>query len=229
VSDNWQVFAWDLRGHGRSEGKRGYVNDFSDYCEDQKRFIEFVKSNHHPLGKPLVLFSHSMGGLITMKTLIEHAPQNISALALSSPLNGVSLQIPTWKDKGARFLADWMPKFTLFNEINYADLHRDQELLQEYKADPLRHDKISPRLFVGMLEAMDMVRASAAELRLPVIMQLAGRDKIVSTPASEAVFKKISSSQKLLYIYPDSLHEIFNDLDRDLATKDLKKFLTANT
>ena len=26
--DGWLVYAWDLRGHGRSEGKRGYIKNF---------------------------------------------------------------------------------------------------------------------------------------------------------------------------------------------------------
>jgi len=221
----WTVFAWDLRGHGRSEGKRGYVNRFQDFSDDLDNAIRFVKQKYLDRQKPLVLFGHSMGGLITIKTLGHNAPQGLSALALSSPALGLSLAVPKFKEKAATVLAEWLPKMTLYNEIKFDELVRDQNLVREYKADPLRHDKISPRLFLGMTEAFKEAMTFAPEIHLPTIMQLAGHEKIVSTPTSEKFFEALGSKKKEVYIYSESFHEIFNDLDRMDAFRDLEKFL----
>lgn len=221
----WTVFTWDLRGHGRSEGKRGYVNRFQDFCDDLDNAIRFVKTKYLERGKPLVLFGHSMGGLITLKMLAHNAPQGVAALALSSPALGLSLPVPKMKDKAAHILAEWLPKVTLYNEIKFDDLIRDQNMVKEYKADPLRHDKISPRLYLGMVEAFDEAKRSAPELHLPVILQLAGHERVVSTPDSEKFFADIASKKKKLYVYSESFHEVFNDLDRQDAFRDLIAFL----
>ena len=65
VQDQWTVYAWDLRGHGRSEGKRGYVNQFTDLIKDFDAFLRNFKSQNQAR-KNNFLFGHSMGGLITL-------------------------------------------------------------------------------------------------------------------------------------------------------------------
>lgn len=225
AADNWTIVGWDLRGHGRSEGKRGYVADFAEFSNDLDQFIKFVKAQIHKRETPMVLFGHSLGGLVTLKTIINHAPGGIAALALSSPALGLSLPVPKLKERAAEFLATWLPKVTLYNEINYADLVRDQEMQKEYRNDPLRHDKISPQVYLGMRAAFEEVKSHAAEIHVPVIMQLAGKEKIVNTSDSEKVFDLLSSKKKEIFVYADSYHEIFNDLDRDEVFADLKNFL----
>ena len=227
--NKWRTFAWDLRGHGRSEGKRGYVNRFQDFCDDLEAFIRFVKSQKGVADHPLVLFGHSLGGLITLKTLLNHSPSQISALALSSPALGLTVEVPKIKEKAAHFLSDWLPKMTMHNEIDFRQLTRDEKLVRSYKNDPFRHDKISPRLFLGMEAAMAEVLTGASEIHLPTIMQLAGRDRIVSTPSSEKFFDKLGSKRKEIFIYTESYHEIFNDLDRKEVIDDLLKFLNKKT
>ena len=225
TAKGWLVFVWDLRGHGRSEGKRGYVNRFQDFSNDLDAAIRYVKAQVMPKDKPLILFGHSMGGLITLQTVLIHSPSQIAALVLSSPALGLSLTVPPLKEKAARFLSDWLPKLTLYNEINFDDLIRDENLVREYKADPLRHDKISPRLFLGMVDAFTEVNKMATDVHLPVLMQLAGREKVVSTPVAEKFFDQLSSKKKEVYIYADSYHEIYNDLDRNDVLNDLVRFL----
>lgn len=225
VQANWNVVVWDLRGHGRSEGKRGYVNNFQDFSYDLESLIRFVKAQEFSRQKPILLFGHSMGGLITLKTMINHSPTGITALALSSPALGLSLAVPALKKTAANILSNWLPKVTLYNEIDFGLLVRDDKLVREYKADPLRHDKISPRLFLGMVEGFQEIKNAAKDIHLPIIIQLAGKEKVVSTPESENFFNNITSKKKELYIYADSYHEIFNDLDRKLAFKDLLNFL----
>lgn len=225
AQDNWTIVGWDLRGHGRSEGKRGYVADFSDYSNDLDQVIRYVKAQIHKREQPLVLFGHSLGGLITVKAMLNHAPQNIAAIALSSPALGLTLPVPKLKERAAEFLAEWLPKVTLHNQINYETLHRDPELVKEYRNDPLRHDKVSPQVFLGMQAAFKEAFDHAGEIHTPLILQLAGKEKVVSTPASEKFFEIVGAKKKEIYVYADSYHEIFNDLDRDEVFADLKKFL----
>lgn len=229
ANEAWQTVAWDLRGHGKSEGKRGYVRHFSDYSDDLVHFIDFVKASLIDKSKPLCLLGHSLGGLITTKTLTQYSPQGIAAVALSSPALGLSVSIPVFKEKSAHFLAQWAPKLTLHNEIPYEHLHKDSELLKLYKSDPLRHEKISPKLYLGMLEAMEEVKIRAPEIHIPFLMQLSGQDQVVSTPEAKNFFQQVGSKKKELLVYEDSFHEIFNDVEQEQVIQDLKNFLKSNT
>lgn len=224
--ENYNVFVWDLRGHGRSFGKRGYVADFDDYVKDHLSFIHHLKNQNLIVG-PLVLFGHSMGGLITTKSVINNGDFGAKAMCLSSPALGVALAIPKLKETAARIAADWLPKITLFNEIDPEDLIRNESLIEFYKKDPLRHDKVSPRLFIGMLSSFDYVFEKVAKIKLPTLMQLAGEEKIVSTPRSKEFFEKLECPKEI-FVYPESYHEIFNDLDKNQVYKDLKTFLKEN-
>ena len=102
---------------------------------------------------------------------------------------------------------------------------RDQSKIKTYESDPLRHDKISPLLFLGMKESFNFVLTKSQEIQIPLLMQVSGSDFIVSQEASRSFFESISSTNKKYINYPESYHEIFNDLDQEIVFKDYKSFI----
>lgn len=218
----WNVSAWDMAGHGKSEGKRGYIDSFDTFENDFLAVINHFKSKN----EPLVLFAHSLGGLVLLKTLLAHKVSDVAAVNLSSPLIGLAIEAPAWKLKFAELASKWAPKITLWNEVRYRNLTRDEDFLETYGADPLRHDKISPNLFMGILESLYYVNDLASELSVPFQLQVAGEDKIVDSNKSIDFFEKVSSSIKELKVYNDSYHEIYNDLDKEYPLKDLINFVS---
>ncbi len=225
LNDGYNVYAWDLQGHGRSEGKRGYIADFQEFVTDMECFIDVVR-NDIPPQQPIILFGHSMGGLIT---LLYHLKQpkspGIQALCLSSPALGYAVHVSSIKDTLAKLSNRFFPTLTLYNEIRYSDLTHDQDKLSSYPMDSLRHDKVCAAIYLGMMESFDYVFANAKNICVPTLFQLAGQDCIVSTAKSKNLFERIDVENKLLEIYADSFHEIFNDQEREICFKDLKNFL----
>ena len=222
--DGWLVYAWDLRGHGRSEGKRGYVKSINSYIDDLGSFMEVMRAQNDFNKDNLVFFGHSMGGLITLRYLQTRDVQ-YGALTLSSPALGLSMPVPKFKEALANVAVKWMPSLTMFNEIKYVDLTRDEEMIRSYQKDNLRHDKISPGLFLSMIENFKAAIESAEGIRNPVLMQLAGEDRLVSSPVARAFFDQLPNKKNQLIVYPESYHEIYNDLDREQVIRDLKKFI----
>ncbi len=220
----WNVIGWDLRGHGRSQGKRGYVDAFKTFSEDLAAFIQFLESQGK-LSLPYALIGHSMGGLISLRHIIDHGHGRALAFSLSSPLLGIAIAVPVIKELAARLLFRLAPTATLYNEIVYQDLSRDPEVLLGYPKDPLRHDKISPSLFFGMQETIEYVRSRGNSIQLPTLFQLSGHDLVVNQKESEAFFATVGAKEKKLLVYEDSYHEIFNDLDRERVYQDLDLFL----
>ncbi|MCB0413109.1 MAG: lysophospholipase [Bdellovibrionales bacterium] len=224
VDFGWNVLSFDHRGHGRSDGQRGYVKSFDEFEKDLYQFISLVQKEH-PEYKHLVLFGHSMGGLIASKTIIAYGQQGLMALVLSAPAWGLSLDAPEWKKKAAHYLKKYLPRLTLDNEINNEDLTRDPEFLAGFDKDPLRHNKISPRLYMGMLDSFDQIPHFLPEIKLPVLVQISETDPIINAKIVIENFEKIGSNIKRLKTYKNNKHEIYNDIERDLVFKDLNEFL----
>lgn len=224
--DRWNFWAWDMRGHGRSEGRRGYVANFEDYVLDYQLFLKHALDDPRLKGKPVVLLAHSMGGLVQLKTLIEKPQLPVSAQVCSAPEVGLSLQPPAWKETAARFANTLLPQITLWNEITNDMLTRDPDVVREFEQDVLRHARISPGAYLGMLDAFTFVRGRAAEIRVPTLFQLPEQDPVVSTPEARQVFDKLGSERKELKVYGGGArHEMYNDLHRNEVYADLKAFL----
>ncbi|CAN5452547.1 alpha/beta hydrolase [soil metagenome] len=227
VPKGWDIYAFDLRGHGRSDGRRGYIDDFHRFSRDLDKFVRHLRLGPLKDSKvPLVMFGHSMGGLITLRYLVDQgeAAPAIAAV-LSSPAMGISMPIPPLKEFAAEMLHKYLPQVTLANDIPYDKLTHVEARWRSYAGDVLRHDKISPEMYFGMLEAAKKVTEGAARIKIPTLIVAAGDDRIVSRPAIEVFFPKIGSEKKKLIIYENSYHEVLNDIERDRVIQDIDAFL----
>ena len=199
--NKWQVIGWDLRGHGYSSGQRGYVDQFSDHCSDFKKIVKQVTKEHHPEGLPLVLFSHSMGAAITLLTHAKIALKNVSAFCLSSPALGVDKQPPQAKEALSQFADKFIPRLTINNEIDPEDLSQIPEQIQSYERDNLRHNKINSRTYYGILEASKKVFQKIDKFNTPLLLQIAGKESIVSNKQSNRFFRKLKIENKKLVFF----------------------------
>lgn len=224
-NDKWNFYAWDLRGHGRSEGHRGYVAEFDDYCRDYKIFLDQVMSQEKVRKGPVILFCHSMGGLIELKTLIRNPDIQCAGIIASAPMLELSVAVPMIKSKGAVLLNRFLPKLTLGNELDNKMLTRDLDVIREYEQDALRHSRISSGAFLGFLEGFEWVRLRANEIKMPALFIIPENDPVVSSPEARAFFEKMGSTRKEIYVYPEAKHELINDIVRPTVFADIKKFL----
>ena len=223
--EGWNVWAWDLPGHGKSSGKRGYVQDFQQYIDDLSRVLSHVKKQADERSTPIYLFGHSMGGLITFLFSAKTQTPQFKGVILSSPAFGLSLEVPKIKSQAAKMLLKWAPRVTLYNEVDHSKLTRDESLVRAYALDHLRHDKISAPVFLGMLDGFKQVDELANQFHHPVLMIVGGQDQITDSTTTEQIFKKIPGNSKQLFISPNSYHEVFNDLDKEDAFQCLIKYL----
>lgn len=224
-NEAWTVYAWDMRGHGRSEGIRGYAESFDDYCKDYYEFLKVVLAEPAVKKGPVVFLCHSMGGLVQLKTLLQHPEIKPDAVVFSSPLVGIGVQVPTFKRVGAEWLRKLLPTVTLSNEVTNEDVTRDPEIIRELEQDPYRHDRISAGVYLGFLESFPIVFNSARDWKLKTLLQISDKDPVVSSSEALRLFEKFSSPHKEIKIYKDAKHEIYNDIVREQVFADLRNFL----
>ena len=222
----FSVYAWDLRGHGRSEGKRGVSRDFFDFCKDLESFIRFVRKKE--AGLPVFQLGHSMGGLVVASALLKGIGSDLNGTILSSPLFEIGVEVPRLKEMAGNVVSKWIPDLTLNNQISYSQLSRDESVIDEYEKDHLRHDKVSTKLFADMLVSIKYALDHAVQIRVPILVQQAGHDTVVGVNGTRTFFSKLSSEDKAFFLYEGYLHEIYNDLGRERVYSDLMNWVNSH-
>lgn len=212
---NWSFISWDMRGHGKSEGIRGYAKDFDEYVLDYHLFLDECLKIESVNNKPVILLAHSMGGLVQSCALREKRYEQFKAQVLSSPLFGISQPVPAWKDSGSEILNALLPKLTLGNEITNEQLTRDPDVIKEFEQDTYRHGKISAGVYLGFKREFERIITTAGSITLPTLLHISDNDPVVSTAQAKVFFDNLASTEKELKIYDGGKHELYNDIVRD--------------
>jgi len=218
----FHVYAEDHRGHGRSDGKRGHVDNFEIYLKDIAHLHRLAVERHKP--KRVVMCGHSLGGLITLRYAQEQS-QKIDALITSGAFLELSVKVPLWKSTVAKVLTRVAPAFTLPSGVDKEAICSDPEVVRDYKADPLVHEVASSRWFTEILENHLLARQRAGRLTQPTLMLHGEADRIVKPGASARFFPLIPAPEKKLITYPGMFHVIFKEPDRGKVFDDIKEWL----
>jgi alpha-beta hydrolase superfamily lysophospholipase len=187
---NMSVLGLDLRGHGRSHGKRGYIDSLEQYGEDLEAAIEHAKKKTGV--KKVAILAHSMGGLVA-SCYAAHNPQNLSGLVLSSPLIAIAVKVPYWKSQLGKLLSNCMPGFALKNTLDPKLLTHDPIKVRAYEEDPLVFQDVRARWFEQVTGFKDQAMKLAAQIQTPLLVQLSAEDYIVDYEASRQWFENLTA------------------------------------
>lgn len=208
VPKSYAIYCFDQRGHGRSEGRRGYVEKFFHFVDDLDKFVEIVRTEH--TGEKLFLVGHSIGGTISTVYAIRHQ-NKIDGLILSGAAIKPGNDISSGQLIAARWLSLVFPNKGI-GCLDAAALSRDQSVVNAYIKDPLVYrGEISARLGGEMLKGMRRISNKMSELRLPVLIMTESDDRFSNPEGSRLLYDGISSSDKEIKYYEGSYHEIFNE------------------
>lgn len=206
------VFAYDHRGHGRSEGQRGHIDRFTDYLDDLDRAVAWARGRGP---RPLFLIGHSLGGLIVLHAAAR-TPALADGLVLSSPACGLAVHVPAWKHAVAMLANVIWPTLAMRRtRVDSAYLSHDPAIGRAYLADPLVHFFITARGYAEVLTRLRRAaEAAAASVRLPALVFQAGDDHLVDAQATRAMFNALGSADKQLVWLEGWYHEVFNEAER---------------
>ena len=238
VPRGYTVFTFDLRGHGRSPGRRGHIDRFSDYLADTRAFLAQVRRACPDT--PVVLLGHSMGGLIAAALaeeddaalaqegdagLAQEGDAGLAGVVLSSPFLGLRLAVPALQIKAARLLSRVAPTLRMPNPLRAEQLSHDPAVVAAAAADPLNHRQATARWGVEILNAQPAVIAAAGRLRTALLLLYAADDPIADPRAAERFFERAGSADKAKRCYAGYYHEIFNEVGRAAVFEDLAAWL----
>jgi alpha-beta hydrolase superfamily lysophospholipase len=220
------VWACDLRGHGKSAGKRGHINRFDDYLDEIGLLIQMAM-NRNP-AKKVFLLGHSLGGLIAPEYAVRNASQ-LTGLILSAPALRDKVEVPPAKAFLAKILSTLAPTYSTTTGLNPNLLSRDPEVVRKYVEDPLVHAVATARFFTEFRRAQDETMRLADKITLPCLVLQAGVDGIVDASATSRFYERLGSLDKTLKIYDGFYHEVLNEPDKQRVMNDAEVWMSART
>lgn len=206
------VYSFDQRGHGKSPGKRGFINSFDDTISDVDAFMQSVSGRTG--GHPLFALGHSMGGLVLGVYVLRHSPV-FRGLIFSSALLKIPDNVSPFLLRLAGFLGAYFPALPV-QGVNFAAVSRDPAAIDEMMNDPLR--------FLGRMQARTGAEISKAIAELDQGMErltdamliLHGTDDRLTDPSgSKELNARANATDKTLRVFEQGFHELYNDLDKD--------------
>jgi alpha-beta hydrolase superfamily lysophospholipase len=217
------VHAYDLRGHGHSEGIPGHVDAFAELVDDLERVIDVV-TEQCP-GLPVVPVGHSLGGLITAALLSERDPVVAGAVISGSAFCPSAAS--GWRIGMLRLYRMLAPRRALPSGIRASALSRDPDVVRAYREDPLVRRTITPSLAIEMTSAGQRTLAAAGSVRVPMLVLHGAADAICAPEGSAAFHARLTAPGSRLRIYPGLYHEVFNEPEHLHVFAEVLRFLQA--
>jgi len=217
------VTQYDARGHGRSDGRRGHVDDFGDYVDDLAAVVAWSRAQNPDL--PWAVLGHSMGSAVALALVLDSS-RNLRPrrMALAAPWLKLKMKVSAPKRAAANVMARVMPTLTMSNGLVAKSVSRNPLVHENFHRDPLVHHVASAGWFMAVLRAQAKIRQAAARLDVPTLMLLAGEDRIVVNEANLA-FASAAGSMVAVHTYAGLFHELFLEPEADTVVADIAAWL----
>jgi len=212
------VYRFDNRGHGRSGGKRGYLDDFHTFIDDTDLFVDRAKEENPE--RPLFMVGHSMGGFITAGYGSKYQGK-LKGQIFSGP---VIIELPTF-DPLKEMDVEKEPETPIPNSLSQL-ICRDKGVVADYENDPLVLKETTLKLLTTVfIDGVSWLGEHLKNYSCPCLILHGGDDQIVDKASSEYLYENIPPKDKTLKIYEDFYHEILNESEKDDVLSDIHKWI----
>ena len=215
-------YAIDLRGRGRSEGERYYVEKMEDYTDDVATLVRTAKAENPAL--PVFVLGHSAGGVVSCVYALDHQAEIdgliCESFAYDLPVPGFVLSLL----KGFDYIAPHAHVYTLKNE----NFSRDPQFVDSMNNDPLIKGESEPTQTAKvMIDAARRLNKEFPLIKLPVLILHGTEDKATNPSGSQFFFETAGSTDKTLKLYQGHYHDLLNDIDREAVMADINDWIDA--
>ncbi|PWR24143.1 alpha/beta hydrolase [Zavarzinia aquatilis] len=216
------VYALDLRGRGRSDGERFFVERIDDYVADLSALIAFAKAREP--GLPVYLLGHSAGGVVACSYALDHQVELAGLICESFAFQVPAPAFALGLIKGISHIAPRVPVLRLRNE----DFSRDPAVVKSLNADPLIAGERQPAATVAALvRADERLRRDFPLVRLPVLILHGTADKATVPAGSRFFHETAGAADKTLKLYDGHFHDLLADRGRDEVLADILAWIEA--
>lgn len=212
IKAGYNVILYDVRGHGRSQGRRGYIKSYKLFLKDLAVLVDEAKK----LSDKVYLIGHSMGAIISLAYVLKY--NNVNGLITSGITINTPKELNLFKYIPYQILG-WRRIRTNFEDGNTTHLKLNPN-------DQYNLKSLTVRLIGNILiSAMKYIRKNIDKFDIPVLILHGSKDKIVKPSNSKMFYDLVKTDNKKLIEYENSKHNLFNDLETKLVNDDVVKWL----
>ena len=219
----YDCFAWDARGLGRSPGVRGYADDFGVFLKDADCFVRYLSTRYDIAVKDMAVIAQSLGAVVAAAWVHDYAP-DIRCLVLASPALKIKLYVPF-----ARQLLTLKQKFKRGGFVNsYVTANRlthDEVRRRSYESDPLVTRPIAENILIETFQVASRLVQDAAAITTPTQLLVSGSDWVVHLEPMKQLFINLGSDSKEYHEFPGFFHDLLGEKDRYLPLDRARQFV----
>jgi acylglycerol lipase len=224
VAKGFAVCALDLRGRGKSEGERYFINKFHEYISDVDGMIKIAKARDPSL--PVFLLGHSAGGVISSSYALDYGT-NLAGLICES--FAFRVYAPDFALSLLKGLGHLTPHLHVLR-LPIKDFSRDPAVIEAMNNDPFVRDEVQPTLTVAeMWRADERLDLEFSLITLPVFIMHGTADKVTRPEGSQKFFDNTGSADKTLKLYEGYAHDLLNDLGKETVMADIADWIGKRT
>ena len=221
--EDFHVFAWDARGHGRSPGDRGSAENLAVLIQDAEWFARHVSRTHGLPFQDMAVIAHSVGAAIVAAWVHDYAPP-LRAMVLAAPAFRVKLYvplaIPALRLRQALFGHGYVKSY-----VKAKVLTHDPAQVAAYEADPDIFKQIALNILLDLHDTSRRVVSDAGAIQVPTLVMAAGSDWLVQRTPQEEFYRNLSSSRKAFCVLPGFYHALFHERERALPIAKTRAFI----
>jgi alpha-beta hydrolase superfamily lysophospholipase len=219
---NLAVYALDLRGRGRSDGERFYVDKVEDYVDDVASFVNIAKAENPNL--PIYVLGHSAGGVVSSVYALDHQDE-INGLICES--FAYELPVPDLVLLFLKGLSHITPHTHVFS-LNNKDFSRDSSVVESMNNDPLIKGESQPaQTAAAMIRADERLKKGFPTITLPLLILHGTEDKATKPSGSQHFYEQAGSRDKTLKLYEGHFHDLLNDIDKEVVMMNILNWIDA--
>jgi len=222
VGAGYAAYAPDLRGRGKSDGDRFYVDTIDDYAGDVDLAVKLAQSRHP--GLPVFLLGHSAGGVVSCIYVLDHPAELAGFICEDFAFQVPGPELALAVIKGLSHVAPHANVLKLHNE----NFSRDPEAVARMNADPLIANEVQPtQTIAALVRADERLKREFSRISLPVLILHGTDDKVTKPSGSQAFYDAAGSKDKTLKLYEGHYHDLLNDAGKETVMADILGWIAA--
>ena len=216
-------YAWDARGHGRTEGARGYSPSLARSVLDVDEFVRFAAADSQLTLGDVVVVAQSVGAVLAATWVHDYAPV-LRGLILASPAFKVKLYVP-FARPGLSLMQRVRGLFYVNSYVKGKYLTHDPARVESFNHDPLITRAIAVNILLELYQTSERIVSDAAAIVVPTQMLVSGADFVVHRKPQLEFYQHLRGPGKELHILPGFYHDTLGEQDRHLAFDKMRAFI----
>ena len=217
----YNIFAYDLRGHGYTETKTS--PNAMDYVRDLDAFVKHIKNEYQIKEEDIFIVANSIGGVILSAYVHDFAP-NLAGIALLAPAFEIKLYVPFAKQL-VILLTKIKKDAKVMSYVKAKVLTHDVEEQNKYNNDKLINKEINAKLLIDLANMGKRLVEDSMAIELPTIIFSAEKDYVVKNSAQKKFFLNLSSKKREFIELENFYHGIIFEKERQKVYKMLDDFI----